>query len=163
VFLELNNISKYKVLLGGLKDCKRIRGVKIPGIWGKSKIVNSKIPNNTQWQIFPREFTQLRLSELIEYSVGLPAATSKGNSPSQSTRLSATLPHCAHELVSSQPTSCFANELPFSVANAGRPTAFSIGGTPCKNFPFSVVRIYSYKQMRPLLLDFCGPLGTLRH
>jgi hypothetical protein len=51
--------------------------------------------------------------------------------------------------VSSQPTSFFAHELPFSVANAGRPTSFSIealytsiGGTPCKNFPLSVVRLY---------------------
>ncbi len=63
-----------------------------------SKIVNRKIPYNTQWQIFPQEFPQLRLSELIEYSVGLPAATSKGNTRSQNTCLSATLPRCAREL-----------------------------------------------------------------
>ncbi len=63
-----------------------------------SKIVNRKIPYNTQWQIFPREFPQLRLSELIEYSVGLPAATLKGNTPSQNPRLSAKLPCCAREL-----------------------------------------------------------------
>jgi len=50
--------------------------------------------------------------------------------------------------VSSQPTSCFAHELPFSVVNAGQPTSFSIealytsiGGIPCKNFPLSVVRL----------------------
>jgi len=48
--------------------------------------------------------------------------------------------------VSSQPTL----ELPFTVVNAGQPTSFSIealytsiGGTPCKNFPLSVVRLYS--------------------
>jgi len=40
---------------------------------------------NTQWKIFPWEFPQLRLSELIENSVGLPATTSKGNSPSKNT------------------------------------------------------------------------------
>jgi len=76
------------------------------------------------------------LSELIENSVGLPATTSKGNAPSQSTRFSATLPRYAHEL-------------PFSAVIAGQPTSFSIealytsiGGTPCKNFPLSVVRLY---------------------
>ncbi len=41
----------------------------------------------------------LRLSELIENSVGLPAATSKGNTPTQYTHLSATLPRCARELI----------------------------------------------------------------
>ena len=57
--------------------------------------------------------------------------------------------HSLAALVSSQPTSCFAHEQPFSVANAGQPTSFSIGalytsigGTPCKNFPLSVVRLY---------------------
>jgi len=51
--------------------------------------------------------------------------------------------------MSSKPTSCFAHEVPFSVVNAGQPTSFSIealytsiGGTPCKNFPLSVVRPY---------------------
>jgi len=50
--------------------------------------------------------------------------------------------------VSSQPTSCFAHEPPFSAVNAGQPTSVSIealynsiGGTPCKNFPLIVVRI----------------------
>ena len=59
--------------------------------------------------------------------------------------------HSLAALVSSQPTSCFAHEQPFSVANAGQPTSFSIGalytsigGTPCKNLPLSVVRIYYY-------------------
>jgi len=51
--------------------------------------------------------------------------------------------------VSLQPNLCFAHELPFSVVNAGQPTSFSIkalfpsiGGTPCKNYPLSVVRLY---------------------
>jgi hypothetical protein len=54
--------------------------------------------------------------------------------------------HSLATLVSSQPTL----ELPFTVVNAGQPTSFSIealytsiGGTPCKNFPLSVVRLYS--------------------
>ncbi len=51
----------------------------------------------------------------FQYSVGLPAATSKG----QHTHLSA-----AH--VNSQPPSFFAHEQPFSVAIAGQPTSFSI-------------------------------------
>ncbi len=53
-------------------------------------------------------------------------------------------------LVSSQPTSCFDHELTFSVANAGQPTSFSIealytsiGETPFKNFPLSVVKLWS--------------------
>ncbi len=57
--------------------------------------------------------------------------------------------HSLAALVSSKPTSCFVHEQPFSVANAGQPTSFSIGalytstgGTPCKNLPLSVVRIY---------------------
>ena len=57
--------------------------------------------------------------------------------------------HSLAMLVSSQPTSCFAHELPFSVANAGRQTTFSIeahyistGWTPSKKFPLSVVRIH---------------------
>jgi len=48
--------------------------------------------------------------------------------------------------MSSQPTSVFAHELPFSVVNASQPTSFSIealytsiGATPCKNL--SVVRL----------------------
>ncbi len=48
--------------------------------------------------IFPTGVPQLRLSEVIEYSVGLSAATSRGNTPLQNTCLSATLPCCAHEL-----------------------------------------------------------------
>ncbi len=63
--------------------------------------------------------------------------------------------HSLAALVSSQPTSCFAHELPFTVANACRPTSFSIkalytsiGGTPCKNFPLSVVRIYYETKFR---------------
>jgi len=55
--------------------------------------------------------------------------------------------------VSSQQTSCFAHEQPFSVVNAGQPTSISIealytsiGGTPCKHFPSSVVRLY-YNQL----------------
>jgi len=48
-------------------------------------------PYNIQWKIFPLEFPQLRLTELIENSVGLPATTSKGNTTSQNTCLSATL------------------------------------------------------------------------
>jgi len=86
---------------------------------------------------FYREFPQLRLSELIENSVGLPATTSQGNAPSQNTCLSATLPLYARE----EPTSCFAHELPFSVVNAGQPTSYSIealytsiGGTPVGKF-----------------------------
>ena len=47
---------------------------------------------------FPTGVPQLRLSELIENSVGLPATTSKGNAPSQNTCLSATLPRYAREL-----------------------------------------------------------------
>ena len=56
--------------------------------------------------------------------------------------------HSLAALVSSQPTSCFAHELPFSVANAGQQTSFSIEalntsirGAPCKNFPLTVIRI----------------------
>ncbi len=57
-------------------------------------------PHNTRWEIFPQEFPHLRLSELIENSVALPATSSKGNTPSQKTRMSATLPRNAHELTS---------------------------------------------------------------
>jgi len=89
------------------------------------------------------------LSELIENSVGLPAATSKGKLPHKKL---VCLLHSLAMLVNSQPTSCFAHELPFSVVNAGQPTSFSIealytsiGGTPCKNLPLSVVRLYYEK------------------
>ncbi len=62
----------------------------------------------------------------------------------------------------SQPTLCFSHEPPFSVANAGRPTSFSIeglyspqlGGTPCKNLPLSVVRLYELFQITSMCLDF---------
>ncbi len=77
------------------------------------------LTNNTQWEIFPL----LRLSELIEYSVGLSAATSKGNTPLQNACFSTTLPHCACELTANH---VFCSWLPFSVANAGQPTSFSI-------------------------------------
>ncbi len=85
------------------------------------------------------------LGELISFNVQVAPkyvtcyqGEHKCNTPLQNTCLSATLP-CA--LVSSQPTSCFAHELPFSVANAGRPTSFSIealytsiGELPVKKF-----------------------------
>jgi hypothetical protein len=58
------------------------------------------------------------------------------------------LPHSLAVLISSQSTSCFDYEVPFSVANAGWPTSFSIEalytsikGTPCKMFPSSVAKI----------------------
>jgi hypothetical protein len=112
----------------------------------KFTTVNRKIPYKTQLQIFPWEFSLLRLSELIENSVGLPAATLKGKLPCK-TLIFLLLSFAA--LVSSQPTLCFAHGLPFTVANAVRPTSFSIwalytsiGGHTCKNLPLSVVRIY---------------------
>jgi len=71
---------------------------------------------------FPKGVPQLRLSELIEDLVGLPATTSKGNAPSKNTHLTATLTM----LVSSQPASCFAHELPFSVVNAGQQPHFQL-------------------------------------
>jgi len=86
---------------------------------------------------FPTGVSQLRLTEFIENSVGLPATTLKGNAPSQNTRLSATLPRYACELTANLVFCSFA--LPFSVVNAGQPTSFSIEalytsirGNPCK-------------------------------
>ncbi len=45
-------------------------------------IINRKIPYKIQWKIFPREFTQLSLSELIENSVGLCAQPQRVTLPS---------------------------------------------------------------------------------
>jgi hypothetical protein len=96
-----------------------------------------KIPYNTQWQIFPREYPQWRNSELIEYSVGLPAATLKGNTPSQTL---VCLLHSLATLVSSQPTSCFAHELPFSVAKQAGKLRFQLKlcKSPLGEFPIKI-------------------------
>ena len=101
-------------------------------------IVNRKIPYNTQWQIFPREFPQLRLSELIENSVGLPAATSKGNTPSQNTHLSATLPRYARELTANLVFGSWA--LPFSVAKQAGKLRFQLKlcKSPLGEFPIKI-------------------------
>jgi hypothetical protein len=80
----------------------------------------------------------MRLSELIEKSVGLPAATSKGKFPCKALIC---LLHSLATLMSLQPTSHFAYEPPYSVSNASWPTSFSIetlytsiGGTTVKKF-----------------------------
>ncbi len=96
-----------------------------------------EIQLNTQWKFLQR----LPLIEVyrasIENSVGQPVTTSKGNK------------HYLAMLLSSQPTSCFAHELPFSVVNAGQPNSFSIealytsiGESPCKNFPSCKDKIF---------------------
>jgi hypothetical protein len=75
--------------------------------------------------------------------------------------------HSLAALVSSQPTLCFAHEQPFSVSNAGQPTSVSIGalytsigGTPCKNLPLSVVRIYYTTDETKLQIYFFKFLHT---
>ncbi len=95
---------------------------------------------------FPTGVPQLRLSELIENLVGLPAQPQRAMLPHKTL---VCLLHSLPMLMSSLPTMCFSHELPFTVVNAGRPTSFSIEalymsirGIPCKNFPLSVVRLY---------------------
>ncbi len=66
-------------------------------------------------------------------------------------------------LVSSQPTSCIAHELPFSVANAVQITSISIealytliGETPCNNLTLSVCKALIVLLLKNIARKFKG-------